>query len=549
MSIQSKAWIAVFFCGWMSLTPSVFAKSKMDFLEGSKKLVSIDLRDSDVVDVLRFLAQKGGFNIFVNPGISGRVTLYLQNVRIATILDIILLSNNLAYQERDSVVYIVTQEEYRTRFGEDYGDARDVKLVRLKYAPPAQVFSILDPLKSKVGSIVVDAQNGTIILMDTPEKMKFMLEVIKEMDQAIETKVFDLDYAKAADIVPALTARLDSKSVGAIQSDARSNQIIVTALPNKMKEIETLINQLDRQTRQVVIDTQIVKIDLKNNHQAGINWELFFQGGAFETLDFKSALTNSNTPLTSTFGQIQYGTLAHNGYTATLQRLNTLGDTRILASPSLTVIEGEEAKILIGSREASISSTTTVGTSGSGNTVSDTVSYIDVGTSLTISALINKKGFVTLKIKPEVSNVRETLTSATLDSGTSSNTRIPIVDTTQAETRVMVKDGTTIIMGGLRKDQKTDTSNQVPFFGEIPVVGGLFKNRDSALTQSELVVFITPHIIQGDKNMSDGPIGLTMKDIQPYVPGAAEVAVKAIDASTTPLKMKDVVTSAKVKNV
>ena len=212
------------------------------------------------------------------------------------------------------------------------------------------------------------------------------------------------------------------------------------------------------------------------------------------------------------------------------------------------MIEGEEAKILIGSREASISSTTTVGTSGSGNTVSDTVSYIDVGTSLTISALINKKGFVTLKIKPEVSNVRETLTSATLDSGTSSNTRIPIVDTTQAETRVMVKDGTTIIMGGLRKDQKTDTSHQVPFFGKIPVVGELFKDRDSALTQSELVVFITPHIIQGDKNMPGEPIGLSMKDIQAYVPEPYAVA-KKIEAPAAPLKMKDVIVSPEAKNV
>lgn len=522
-----------------------FSRPDMEFFEGAQKRVSIDLRDSDIIDVLKFLSQKGKFNIFINPGIQGRVTLYLENVKIADILDIILLSNGLAHEEKDSIVYIMTQEEYKIRFGQDYNDARQVNLVKLKYAPPNQVFKMLEPIKSKVGSIVVDEQSGTIILVDIPEKAKFMLDVIKEVDKPLETKIFDLDFSKAADLVTVLKTKVDTQNIGAIQADVRSNQIVVTTLPNKMQEIASLIEKLDRQTREVVIDAQIVKIDLSNDYRQGINWEYLFRRGLMEPLDLTLAVPNTNlgvTPLPD--GQtIQYGSLSNEGYTATFQFLNSLGDTRILASPRITVIEGEEAKILIGSREVSLTSTTTVGTGGAGNTVSDSVSFVDVGTSLTVSALINKRGYVTLKVKPEVSSVRERVTS----SSSTSNTSIPVVDTTQAETRMMIKDGATVVMGGLRKQEKHDTSHQVPFVSKLPLVGNLFKHRNKELDQSELVVFLTPHIIDGSVDVIDDGHGLSPKDIQSYFneevkPIDKETSAKAASlvAPENPLAPKDV---------
>lgn len=486
-----------------------FAKPDITFLQGAEKPVSIDLRDSDVVDVLKFLAQKGKFNIYMSPKIQGRVTLTLENVKISDILEIVLVANSLAFYQKNSIIYVMTQEEYKARYGEDYADAREVKLMKLQYASPSQVFKMLEPTKSTLGSIVVDEQTGTLILIDTPEKVDFMSKVVEEMDQMLETRMFDLGYSKAADMQTLLNAKLGGKGVESIQADARSNQIIVTALPARMKEIEAMILSLDRKTREVSIDTKIVKINLTDRNQQGANLQYLFQSRVLSPLTVQSQMSpNLNATATSLFSQITYNELASHGFNFLMQYLQTLGESKILASPKITVIEGEEAKILIGQREAYVTTTTTTGTGGNGNTVSENVQFIDVGISLNVSAIINKNNFVTMKVKPEVSSVVRTLT-------TPSGNDIPIVDTTQAETRVMVKDGTTIVIGGLRKTEKANAVNQVPGVSKLPLVGRIFKKQDATLTEFELIVLLTPHVIEGDKDILPNQ-PLDMKGVKPY---------------------------------
>jgi type II secretory pathway component GspD/PulD (secretin) len=146
--------------------------------------------------------------------------------------------------------------------------------------------------------------------------------------------------------------------------------------------------------------------------------------------------------------------------------------------------------ILVGTREAYISSTTTAGQTT--NTVAEDVQFIDVGIQLTVTPSINQDGYVTMKIKPEVSSVVRTLTTA-------QKNEIPIVDTSSTETNVMVADGMTVILGGMRKDERKNTDKQVPKLANIPFLGrAFFKQEDRDTTLSELVVFITPHIVFGD---------------------------------------------------
>lgn len=478
--------LSLFVFLFFACAAAAIAKPNMDFIQGAEKRVSIDLRDSDVVDVLKFLSQKGKFNIYISPEIQGRATLKLEDVRIGDILNIILLSNKLAFAQEDTIVYVMTQEAYKARYGQDYNDAREVELFRLKHTAPAQIFKMLEPTKSSVGTIIADEKTGTLILMDTPQKMAFMMDVVEQMDQPLESRVFDLSYAKAIAVQSLITAQADGLTT--VLADERSNQIIVTALPNRMKEIEKLVTSVDRKTREVAIDSQIVKIVLSDDYDRGVDWRYMFQKGLLEPLDLNVSLPSSPT----VFGSIEYSTFGSDGFEAIFKFLQTIGESKILASPRLTVIEGEEAKILIGTREAYVTSTTTTGSETT--SVSESVSFVDVGISLKVSAQINKEGYVTMKIQPEVSSVVRTLT-------TPSDNEIPIVDTTQAETRVMVKDGTTIVIGGLRKDEKTATQDQIPILGDLPFVGKAFQRVGKELEQTELVVFLTPHVIEGDKNM------------------------------------------------
>jgi type II secretory pathway component GspD/PulD (secretin) len=184
------------------------------------------------------------------------------------------------------------------------------------------------------------------------------------------------------------------------------------------------------------------------------------------------------------------GTLSGDNYEVLIQALDSEGATNILSSPRITTLNGQEAKILVGSSEPYVTSTTTTPSSGP-STVSESVNFIEVGVKLYVTPQIHKDKFITMKLKPEISSVTRTLK-------TGNNNTIPVVDTSEAETTVTVKDGITIVIGGLIKEEKILTKNKVPLLGSIPVLGAAFRNSDDLKRKTEIVVFLTPRIITGD---------------------------------------------------
>jgi general secretion pathway protein D len=152
------------------------------------------------------------------------------------------------------------------------------------------------------------------------------------------------------------------------------------------------------------------------------------------------------------------------------------------------VVNKEEAKLLVGTREAYVTSaqsqaeTTTV--------TSESVQFIDVGVKLSVVPTIGSDGFITMKIKPEVSTVSDTLTTA-------AGSQVPIVSTSQSETVVKIKDGSTLVITGLMKNNDVDSNTGLPGLSKIPVIGSLFASKSKQRNKSELVIFITPKIITG----------------------------------------------------
>jgi len=454
--------------------------------------VSLDLRDTNVADAIRYLAEKADINIAVSKNIGGRITLSFKNVTIKDALDIVLLSNDLAAESKGEIIYCLPAKDYETLHGTKWADPRQVKIFKLQYARPIDVLTVLGTLKSKVGSMVVDNESGTVVIMDTPERIVRMKEVISSMDKESLTQVFELKYALAKEVEANLTSRLDAKGIGSIKADERSNQVVVTALPKRMDEVEKIITELDKKTRQVLIEAKIVKVTLAPDFDMGIDWQLLIKEGQKHAVDIGMQFPVATT--ISKFGQLTVGTLATDDYTATLKLLKTIGETKLLSSPRITAINNEEASILVGTREAYITESVTQGESTT--TTSESVTFLDVGVQLKVTPIINEDGFVTMKIKPEVSSVARILT-------TSQGNEIPIIDTTTAETKVMVKDGHTIIIGGLIKDETVRTIKKIPILGDIPFLGMAFRQVDEDKEKTELVVFLTPHIITGDKDMPD----------------------------------------------
>src|SRR3989475_405815 len=337
--------------------------------------------------------------------------------------------------------------------------------------------------------IVADPQTRTIILIDVPEKVGQMVAAAEGMDRAaqLQTHAFELRYGKAADIKPEVEKALTPK-LGAVRLDKRTNTLVVTDLAPQMQEIRRVISAFDRKTREVVIQARIMEVRLSDQLQVGVDWEALFK----TVVDVHVTQFFPIVPPPSASGKLILGTFASDKFRAVLELLQSVGKTNILSTPQIAVVENEEAKILVGTREAYVTSAVTQTTSAS--TTAEQVTFIDVGLQLKVLPTINEEGFVSMKIKPEVSSVSRSLTTAAGNS-------IPIVDTSSAETTVMVKDGTTLVIAGLMKDEKIGAEKKLPVLGDMPFLGALFRSRDDRRAKTELIFFLTPTIISGGESV------------------------------------------------
>jgi len=462
----------------------------LDGLPGLGVRISVDLRQMDMLAVLKFLAEEGSLNIVAGKNVGGRVSLTLKDVSLQDILDIIALSYELAYVVQNDIIHIMTEADYQRLFGASFADQRKVKRLQLQNADPAAVSAVLNNMKSAVGRVIADVQSRTIVLVDVPEKLEPMAATAASMDRATElqTRIFELHYGKVEEIQAEVEKAL-TPNLGSSRLDKRSNTLVVTDLPTRLPNVERIIGAFDRKTREVIIESKIVQVRLNDQFQMGVDWQKLFK----QLADLNLKASFPITPPVSLLGQLTVGTLAEDNFNVVVQLLQTVGKANILSRPQIAVVENQEAKILVGTREAFVTSVVTQTQQAA--TTAEEVTFIDVGVSLTATPTINKEGFVTMKIKPEVSSVNRVLTTA-------NGNGIPIVETSTAETTVMVKDGATIVIGGLMKDDNIHETKKVPFLGDIPIIGAAFRSKDENTVKSELVIFLTPRIISGQESVA-----------------------------------------------
>jgi type II secretory pathway component GspD/PulD (secretin) len=491
--------------------------------------ISLDLRDMEIIEALKYIATKANLNIIPTKEVSGRTSLMVDSVPAKDVFDIILRSNNLAYEKKGDIYNVMTENEYKARYGKNFIDTRVTRVFNLKYAIPEQAYNLLNTLKSEIGKILLDQDSGVILVMDTAERVKSMESTLQAMEQKNVIIVFDLKYARAKDIEEQLKPQIDVKKLGSIKADERTNQVIVQTLPERMEDISRLIQSLDKKTKQILLDAKIIQVKLTDSVGSGVEWEgLFNLGKKWGTTYLGSYPLSSVGPSTTATSntwrsrkevvtdtgyvgsypfsgtttdfsastaktateEMHLGVVGKNDFDTIIHYLQTLGETRILSNPKLAVVNNQEAKIHVGERQAYITTTTTQ--TQTSTTVSEAVTYVDVGIQMMVTPTINDDGFVTVKVKPEISSVISFLE-------TSSKNKIPIIDTSTAETIVMVKDGSSILIGGLSKEEKTLDSSGTPFLSKIPFFGDAFKTKTNKKVRAELVILLTPHVVEGDE--------------------------------------------------
>ena len=447
----------------------------------------IDLKNMDALDVFKLISQKSGLNIVAAQNVQGRVTVYLKDIDVLDALKIIVEAYGWAYIKEKGIIKVVTAIDYETKVGHKFGQTMETRIKQLLYADGADLLAVLNQMKSVTGKVISDEKSHTLILMDDPKKLDEMEAIITRVDVPRKTEVFHLNYSTAEDISKKITETL-TPGVGFVKVDDRSNRLVISDTPQKIEELRQIIEAFDQKDNQVLIEAKIVQIVLSDAYKMGVDWEGLVR--KYHNLDFVSHFDEIGT--TDKRGKLSIGTFATDDYNALIEALSTIGDTKILSSPRITAINNKEAKILVGSTVPYVTTTTTTPAAGAATTA-EAVNFIEVGVKLFVTPTIHKDGFITMKIKPEVSSVTSNLT-------TSNNNKIPIVETSEAETTVVVKDGVTVVIGGLIKEETVNTTKKVPGLGDIPVLGGAFRNKDNKFTKTEIAIFLTPRIMTGDVN-------------------------------------------------
>lgn len=477
--------------------------------EKLQKTIFLDLRDINVVDVFKFLAVQGNLNIVTSKNVQGRSTLVLNRVSIQDALDILVISNQLAYEIKGDIIYIMTEDEYLQMYGKNFNDKRKVLTRYLKYAKPAYALTTLQAIQSGVGKIVIDEDSGAVVMIDTNEKLLQMNSVLDEMEGKSDTEVVELQYAEAKGLEAQLKAQIDAKGVGSVYADERSNQLVVNAYSDRMKQILPVVKALDKREKAVLIEARILQLTLNPKFDMGINWTKVFRDLSNNEL-FRNVNLQQSFPIDTTvstagsLSSIGIGQVDPGEFEIAMKAMKEVQNTKTLANPRMMVLNRQAAKINIGDRIPYVVTTSTG--SGANVSVSEDIRFIDVGVILEVTPVISDNGFITMKIRPEISSQINTLTTPT-------DNKIPIVNKTFIESSVIVQDGVSVILGGLRRDELSENNKGVPFLMDIPYLGNAFKSRNESMIKTEIVIIITPKIVTGEKDILDQPIGI--KDPMP----------------------------------
>lgn len=447
----------IFFLCIFSVTPLIRAQYYGD----EPELVSLDIKGMEMDDVLKILSQKTGLNIVADKDVTGTVTLYVKDVDIMDVLDIVVATNNLAYERNGTLVRIMTMEKYKELHGKAFRDITTTEIIKLSYARPSGVHEFINHIKSEEGKIISDERSNTLVLIDIPGNIAKMKEIISKVDIPLSTEVFSLDYAKAEEIKEKLEPMVSEYS-GSIKFDERTNKLIVKAPSERIEDIRMTIEAFDEKTQELVIDANIIRLTLSEEYGFGVDW------AELERLKKLS--------LVSAAESAEGLTIAETGsdYAAMASLFKTFGKVDVLSRPRIGVSDREEASILVGSKEAYVTSEVTT-TSGGTYHTADHVQFIDVGIKLVVRPEVNKSGYIRLKIRPEVSDIDPAKAVELKNPDGSTRTMAPYVTTSEAETTVLVKDGSTLIISGLMKDISADRRQK---------------------EKTELIIFLTPHIVK-----------------------------------------------------
>ena len=374
---------------------------------------------------------------------------------------------------------------------------------------------------------VPDARTNSVIVTTTAQQMEAVRKLIEQLDRDIAdfaeaTRIFTLEHADAANVSAVLNELLSTelferqaatrtsfggggfgggfgggaRSAGALGSGAQTadaargltgnvkivaddetNALLITTFVRNFPAVEELVKQLDVLLPQVLIEAQIIEVTLDDDSVFGVEW-MWEQGTTLNDKTYQQEGTTDFGLTDEIFG-LKYG-IVSSKLNAMLHALTKDTKVNILSTPRIMTKNNQEAIINVGQAVPFLVSTQETATGG----ILTSTDFWDVGVILTVTPRINRSGTVSLDVNQQINSLVEfTLFDA------------PIISTREASAFVTIKDKQTMVIGGMIKDDKTETVHKTPILGDIPLLGRLFRRTDTRLEKTELMVFITPHVV------------------------------------------------------
>ncbi len=316
-----------------------------------------------------------------------------------------------------------------------------------------------------------------------------------------------LNYFSFSQDVSDITSLLSSE--GKVLYGNEPNSILVIDYPENLKRIEEYLKMIDVSPRQVVIEARVVEVKLQGEHSLGINWQLFAEKHGLEMGQFRIGSSEGGPleqmiPYKSTYyppGSTQSEdmeepftvTVFDENINIVLKALANSLKTNILSAPRVTTVNNRSAEIKIV--EKLPWAEPEVEMSEEGITVTWNINFEEVGIILKVTPTITEDGRITMELKPEVSEHVGDYKLTVVQGSTQIPYTVPIIDTRSADTKVVIGNGQTLIIGGLIKEKNTEGETKVPLLGDIPGLGWLFKSKKKTKDKTELLIFVSPTIV------------------------------------------------------
>jgi general secretion pathway protein D len=457
--------------------------------------VTLNFQDAEALSVLEFYAHVTGKAFLPEDDMKVRLSVIapapVSRRTALDLLDTVLALKGYSLVERDDYFKVVkkqqaTHEALRPADESTPDDRFVTEIIDLRFVDAAGIQNEIRQLLTPEGTLLVNRPLNLLIATDTAISLQRIRRLVASIDvpaRALVTRAYPIRYAAPDKLEPLLREVLlrdpDPTARPVISLSQEARQLIATGLPTFHEQLRRVLDQVDVRLRQVLIEVRIVEVSLDDSTRLGLEWQW---KDKVTTIEQDLDHVNATTLLGGLTG-MKYSIVNANDYKVLVDSFAQSQNAEILSNPHLVTVDGKEARLQVGEqipilREQRLDTQ---------NNPIRTFDQQRVGISTAVTPRIAGDGDVLLQVRQEVSDV------ISVDTQSFTST----IGQRVAETNVTVKDGHTLVIGGLIRDENKTTETGVPVLRNIPYLGAIFRRRTTEPTKTELVIFITPHVLDG----------------------------------------------------